>query len=82
MDINTIMNGVQTVSILLGIIVAATTLRGRDNQKAADLAVMQRDIEYIKDKVGELPGFRERITAVEESAKQAHKRIDRIERQE
>ena len=75
------MTTVQTVSLLLGILVAMGTLRRRGDDRAADWAVMQRDIEYIRTKVDELPNFRDRLVTLEASNKQAHRRLDRLERQ-
>lgn len=55
-------------------------------------AALQTDVEYIKRGVDDIridlrlqgqkvDGLSERVTRVEESAKQAHKRLDRLEEQ-
>ena len=48
-------------------------------QEAAGDAEMRSDIKYIKEKLDRMDNIPERVVAVEESAKQAHKRIDRLE---
>lgn len=59
-------------------------------QEAGSDAVQRTDVEYIKRGVDDirvdlrmqgqrLDGLSERVTRVEESSKQAHKRIDRLE---
>lgn len=68
----------------------ARTIRQDVAQESAADAVQRADVEYIKRgvddmKVGQklqgqrFEAFSERLTRVEESAKQAHKRIDRLE---
>ena len=42
--------------------------------------VIKSDIQYIKKMLEKMSDLPERITRVEESAKQAHKRLDGIER--
>ena len=67
---------IQTVSVILAMLVAASTLRGRDSDRTATLAKMQADIEYIKARVSGYDALRERITKVERDAAGAHRRID------
>lgn len=79
MELSTIMDVIQTASILLGLVVAYGTIRRRHADDGAELAVMKKDIEYIKARVDDIGGMRDRLTAAEASTSQAHKRIDRIE---
>lgn len=63
----------------------------REAEESAEAEAVQRaDVEYIKRGVDDMKveqklqgqrfeAFSERLTRVEESAKQAHKRIDRLE---
>ncbi|MDU0328686.1 hypothetical protein RW092_00515, partial [Paenibacillus sp. 3LSP] len=68
----------------------ARTVKKEVAEESANSAVQRADLEYIKRGVDDmkveqkLQGQRfeaisERLTRVEESAKQAHKRIDRLE---
>jgi hypothetical protein len=79
MEWEIILTGIQTVSVLLAALVAAGTIKRRHSEDVAELAVMKKDIEYIKSRVDDISGMRERLTAVESSAQQAHLRIDRLE---
>ena len=76
MDLKDVLALLQTASILLGIVVAAGTIRGRENDKTANLAEMRSDIKYIKEKVDGMKDIPDRIARVEESTKSAHKRLD------
>ena len=67
---------IQTISIVLAIILAVTKLKDRGEDKVGAITKMQVDIEYIKSAVDKLDPLLQRVTAVEESAKSAHKRID------
>ena len=77
-----------------GVIVAlVTNLRGmkvRDEQKAAELSEMRSDIKHIRGQVdkndilmaeirGQLDVVKDRVTRVEESTKNAHRRMDKQE---
>ena len=66
----------QTASVIIAMLAAAGTIRGRDSDKTAALAKMQADIEYIKARVSGYDALRERITKVERDAAGAHRRID------
>lgn len=80
-----------------GVIVALVSnlrgMRARDEQKAAELSEMRSDIKHIRGQVdkndilmadvrGQLDEVRDRVTRVEESAKSAHKRLDKMEETE
>lgn len=79
MEWQIILTGIQTASVLLAALVAMGTIKRRHADDVAELAVMKKDIEYIKSRVDDISGVRERLTAVESSAEQAHLRIDRLE---
>lgn len=49
------------------------------NENTETITEMRTDIKHIKNQVDHMSKIPERLTAVEESAKQAHKRIDRLE---
>ncbi|MDU5947694.1 MAG: hypothetical protein E6Z15_11535 [Paenibacillus macerans] len=76
--------------IALGWAGRARTIQQDVAQESAADAVQRADVEYIKRGVDDMKveqklqgqrfeAFSERLTRVEESAKQAHKRIDRLE---
>jgi hypothetical protein len=69
------------------------TLRAEVKQEASSGAMLRSDMEYIKRGVDDIrleqraqgrmiDDLKERVTRLEESGKQAHKRIDRIESKE
>ncbi|MNJ50333.1 hypothetical protein QNH46_17245 [Paenibacillus woosongensis] len=76
--------------ILLGWLGRTRTIRQDAAKDAEAGATLQTDVEYIKRGVDDirvdvriqsqrLDGISERVTRVEESTKQAHKRLDRLE---
>ncbi|MFU1797669.1 hypothetical protein ACM1RC_27645 [Paenibacillus azoreducens] len=76
--------------IALGWLGRERTVRKDAAQEAGAGASLHTDVEYIKRGVDDIradvrmqgqrmDGLSERLTRVEESAKQAHKRIDRLE---
>lgn len=76
MNFNDILTILQSVSIILLIIVSLGTIKGRNKDETATLTEMRVDIRYIKDSLENMRGIEPRLFAVEESAKQAHKRLD------
>ena len=75
--------------VLLGWSGRARDTRKADKAEAADGAALRQDVEYIKRGVDDIRveqratredmgKLAERVTRVEESAKQAHKRLDRM----
>lgn len=75
--------------ILLGWLGRARAIRQDAAKDAETGATLQTDVEYIKRGVDDIrvdmrlqsqrmDGISERVTRVEESTKQAHKRIDRL----
>lgn len=76
--------------ILLGWLGRTRAIRQDAAKEAEAGATLQTDVEYIKRGVDDIrvdmriqsqrvDGISERVTRVEESTKQAHKRIDRLE---
>jgi len=76
--------------IILGWLGRTRSIKQDIVQEASADAVQRADVEYIKRGVDDIradvraqgqrvDGLYERVTRVEESAKQAHKRLDRIE---
>jgi len=76
MDLKDILGLLQTASIILTMLVAMGTLRGRKDDQVVNLTEMKSDIKYIKGQVEGLSDLPDRVTRVEESAKSAHKRLD------
>lgn len=78
-------------SIIFGYIGYSKALKKESNSEGKETGELKADTEYIKRRIGDvlleqretnktLNMHAERLTRVEESAKQAHKRIDRLER--
>ncbi|MDR0268358.1 hypothetical protein [Paenibacillus sp.] len=76
--------------IALGWLGRARTVKKDVAKEAGAGATLQTDVEYIKRGVDDIKvdlrmqgqrvdGLSERVTRVEESAKQAHKRLDKLE---
>jgi len=72
---------VTAAGVLVALISNVIALREKGHNRAGEDAEMRSDIKHIKDQVDKLDDLPERIVKVEESTKQAHKRIDRIEDQ-
>lgn len=72
----TILQLLQTASVVIAMIVAVGTIRGRGDDKTSALTKMQVDIEYIKKTVDCIPQQSTQITALDSSCKSAHKRLD------
>lgn len=74
-----------TVITACGVLVALVSniisLRDKGRNQAAENAEMRSDIKYIREKVDRLDDIPTRMVAVEESVKQLHKRIDRLEKE-
>lgn len=94
MEITTVTAIVSATAALSGIALGwlgrSRSMRQEEVREAGAGATLQTDVEYIKRGVDDirvdvkvqgqrLDGAIERITRVEESAKQAHKRLDRLE---
>ncbi|MNV46422.1 hypothetical protein D3C71_1382540 [compost metagenome] len=91
MDLNTMLTILAAISgIALGWLGRKKAVKDEIAQAATADAALQTDVSYIKTGVVDIrvdireigkrmDGLSERITRVEESAKQAHKRLDRLE---
>lgn len=73
---------ITAAGVIIAIIGNVRNLKRNGELEAADLAEMRSDIKYIKEKLERMENIPERVVAVEESAKQAHKRIDRLEQKQ
>lgn len=90
MPLETIISLVVAVAALLFTAASFKRTKYQDNSKAAtERATMTADIKYIRNSVDDIKlenksiqrdiiNMRERVVAVEESTKQAHKRIDEL----
>ena len=67
---------IQSGALILTMIVAVSTLRGRGDDKTVALTTMQVDISYIKQKVDGVEMVRDVATGAMASSKSAHKRLD------
>lgn len=76
MGVSDIMTVIQTVSLVVGVLVALGTLRGRGDSKAAELAEIKTNVLHIRKKLDRMDDLPERVVAVENSANSAHKRLD------
>ena len=87
----TILSVISTIcAIVFGYMAFARNRKKDDNEEGRNAGTMLSDIGYIKSGVDDIKAEQKeqrktnievvsRITAVEESAKQAHKRLDSIE---
>lgn len=94
MDWAVIVSAAAAISgIILGWLGRSRTIRQDTAEEASQDAMLRSDVEYIKRGVDDLrieqkvqgqkfDVLAERVTRVEESTKQAHKRIDKLERRE
>jgi len=76
MNFAEVLSVIQTLSLILAIVVAVGTLRGRGDEKTVALTTMQVDIKYIKEKIEGVEDIRDVATDAKASAKSAHKRLD------
>lgn len=94
MDVMTLLPYLTIIAALSGIslgwLARTRTQRQDIRDDAGNDAVLRTDVEYIKRGVGDIlleqraqgvriDGLAERVTRIEESAKQYHKRLDRFE---
>ena len=70
---------ITAIGVFVALISNIATLRDKGKSQAGEYAEMRSDIKHIRDMVDKLDDMPERMAAVEESAKSAHKRIDRLE---
>lgn len=76
MDLSTVLQLLQTVSVVLAMAVAVGTIRGRGDDKTVMLTEMRKDIDYIKRTVDCVPAQTKTLIELEASCKSAHKRLD------
>lgn len=92
MDIAVITIMAAVSGIILGWTARARELKKEGEQEASAEAFLRSDVEYIKRGIDDIRVEQktqgqtvavlcERVTRVEESSKQAHKRIDRLEKE-
>ena len=62
---------IQTLSIVLAIIIALVTLKGKGDAKTSALTEMMVDIKYIKESVKCIEPLKDRINDVERKAQSA-----------
>ena len=76
MDFQTMLSLLQTLSIILAIVVAFVTIKGKGDSKTADLTEMKVDIRYIKERIDGMEALRDLTVKAKASADSAHKRLD------
>lgn len=76
MDFSTLLQLLQTASVVLAMVVAVGTIRGRGDDKTIMLTEMRKDIDYIKRTVDCIPAQTKTLVELEASCKSAHKRLD------
>jgi len=81
MDMDSLLEILQAISIVAACLVAFGTIKGRNSHAEARLVGMQKDIEYIKEQVSGYTDMRDRLTKVEAACKALHSRVDRIDDQ-
>lgn len=77
-----IMDLVQTASVLVALLVGTGTIRGRKDEQVIQMANIQKDIEFIKDRISGHEALRDMATRALESSKSAHNRINEHLQQE
>lgn len=70
---------VTAAGTIIALISNVVSLRDRGKKETENIVEMRSDIKHIREKVDKFDDIPERVTKVEESAKSAHKRIDRLE---
>lgn len=76
MTLEQILSVVQTGALILTIIVAVGTIRGRGDDKTVALTTMQMDIKYIKEKIENVEAVRDTAVKAKSSAESAHNRLN------
>ena len=90
MDISTINIICVVVGCLIGVFGAVTASKNRSSADGERIGILSESLGFIKGQMSELSrkmddlisnnqAFGERISKIEESAKNAHKRIDKLE---
>ena len=76
MTFEQILQLLQTASIILAIIVAAGTLKGRGDDKTKDLTEIKVDLKYIKELVGNIPTQNMEIAMLRKDVDTMTKRLE------
>jgi tryptophanase len=76
MNVELILQLLQTASVVLAMAVAAGTIRGRGNERTAVLTKMQVDIEYIKQRIDGVDKQASKLVELEACCKTLNKRLD------
>ena len=76
MTFEQILQLLQTASIILAIIVAAGTLKGRGDDKTKDLTEIKVDLKYIKELVGKIPNQTTEIALLRRDIDSIGKRLE------
>jgi len=72
---------ITTFGILVALVSNLRSMREKGQSQAAGDAELRSDVKHIREKVDKMDDIPGRMVKVEESTKQAHKRIDRVERE-
>jgi len=75
MSMELILQLLQTASVVLAVVVAMGTIRGRDNDRASTITKMQVDIEYLKRQIDGFDKQMEKISEQEACCKTISKRL-------
>lgn len=76
MNMELVLQLLQTASVVLAMAVAAGTIRGRGNDRTAALTKMQVDIEYIKQRIDGIDRQAAKIAELEVCCRTLNKRLD------
>ena len=79
MDWASLQGWIQTGSVILTMIVALGTIRGRNNESVETLATIKADISHIKQKVDSLDGTEVSIADLQGRVKRLERRVDKLE---
>ena len=72
---------ITTFGILVALVSNLRSMREKGQSQAAGDAELRSDVKHIREKIDKMDDIPGRMVKVEESTKQAHKRIDRVERE-
>jgi S-adenosylmethionine hydrolase len=71
-----ILQAITALGVIIALLTNAGTIRQRGDVKVTEQAEMKADIKHIREKVDKIDSMGNAITALTESCKSAHKRID------
>lgn len=89
-SITSLLSLLSAAGVIVALISNLRGMRARDEHRAAELSEMRSDIKHIRGQVDkndvlmagvreQLDAVRDRVTRVEETAKSAQKRLDKLE---